>query len=334
VARQLLLHFQVPPNYHEILRSALPYAILAPSSHNTQPWLFRLSEDRVDLIADRTRALPVVDPEDRALIISCGAALFHLRMALRYTGWTAAIEPFPEPADSDVLARIRMGGRRDPEPWEELLFQAIPARRTNRLPFRQLPVPEELLVRAQVDAALEGVWLGLLEEEAGRMRVADLIAEGDRLQAADPRFRRELAAWIHPNRTRCRDGMPGYAHGIGDMASLLGPWVVRTFDWGDGQAAKDRQLALGSPVLAVLGTDEDSPPAWLAAGQALSRMLLRLRAGGVWASFLNQPIEVPELRPRLAALLGVGGYPQLLLRIGYGPEPRATPRREVEEVLC
>lgn len=329
----MLLLFQVPPNSHEILRSLLPYAILAPSSHNTQPWLFRLGEDQVELLADRTRALPVVDPEDRALIISCGAALFHLRMALRHFGWAGTLELFPDRADPDLLARICLGGRRNPEPWEEQLFQAIPVRRTNRLPFRQLPVPEELLVQVQVDTALEGAWLGLIEEEGSRIVVADLIAEGDRVQAGDARFRRELAAWIHPNRTRCRDGMPGYAHGIGDMASLLGPWIVRTFDWGDGQAAKDRQLALGSPVLAVLGTDEDSPLAWLAAGQALSRMLLRLRAGGVWASFLNQAIEVPELRPRLAALLGVRGCPQLLLRMGYGPEPRATPRRDLEEVL-
>ena len=60
-------------------------------------------------------------------------------------------------------------------------------------------------------------------------------------------------------------------------------------------------------------------------------MLLGARAEGVWASFLNQPIEVPELRPRLRDAIGQSGFPQLLLRMGYGPEVRPTPRWPAEE---
>ena len=115
--------------------------------------------------------------------------------------------------------------------------------------------------------------------------------------------------------------------------SAAGPLVVRTFDMGNGQAAKDRQLAEGSPVLAILGTEDDTPTDWLAAGQALAGVLLRAQAEGVAASFLNQPIEVPELRPQLRDAIGRSGFPQLLLRMGYGPEVKPTPRRTVEEVL-
>jgi hypothetical protein len=61
--------------------------------------------------------------------------------------------------------------------------------------------------------------------------------------------------------------------------------------------------------------------------------LLRARAEGVWASFLNQPIEVPELRPRVREAVGEAGFPHLLLRMGYGQEVRPTPRRAIEEVL-
>jgi hypothetical protein len=116
------------------------------------------------------------------------------------------------------------------------------------------------------------------------------------------------------------------------------PWlfidrVGRTFDLGNGQAASDRQLATGSPVLAVLGTDVDTAYDWLMAGQALARVLLYARSQGVWASFLNQPIEVPEVRLMLHNLLERVGFPQLLLRMGYGPEVPPTPRRSVGEVL-
>jgi hypothetical protein len=108
---------------------------------------------------------------------------------------------------------------------------------------------------------------------------------------------------------------------------------VRTFDLGKGQAAKDRDIALHSPTLAVLGTDQDTPEDWLRAGQALARVLLRARSEEVWASFLNQPIEVPELRGQLSGPIARNGFPQLLLRFGYGVEVPPTPRRPLSSVL-
>src|SRR3712207_6523864 len=202
----------------------------------------------------------------------------------------------------------------------------------SRGPFKDRQVPGRLLSALQAAAWEEGAWLHLVQDEAAKHALAELIAEGDRIQLADKRFRRELASWVHPNRTKSRDGIPGYAFGFGDLMSWAGPFVIRTFDTGKGQAAKDRQLAEGSPVLAVLGTGTDGPPDWLATGQALARVLLRARAADVWASFLNQPIEVGELRPRLGEAIGKTGYPQLLFRMGYGPEVGPTPRRSVAEV--
>ena len=128
--------------------------------------------------------------------------------------------------------------------------------------------------------------------------------------------------------------MPGYAHGITDLASYVGPFLIRTFDMGKGQAAKDMQLATGSPVLAVLGTDADEPLNWIQTGQVLARILLRARAENVWASFMDQPIEVPELRLRLREVLGrTAGFPQLLMRLGYGKDVMPTPRRNTDEVV-
>ena len=115
--------------------------------------------------------------------------------------------------------------------------------------------------------------------------------------------------------------------------SLAGPLVVRTFDLGDGQAASDRELAAGSPALGVLTTEEDHTHDWLAAGQALARVLLRARVDHVWASFLNQPVEVRSLRSRIPRVIGAAGFPQAILRFGYGDDVRPTPRRGVEEVL-
>ena len=128
--------------------------------------------------------------------------------------------------------------------------------------------------------------------------------------------------------------MPGYAFGYSDIMSRMGPFVLRTFDFGKGQAAKDRQLAVGSPALAILGTGSEEPMDWLKAGMALSKMLLTAQIENVWSSFLNQPIEVSELRPKVQELVKEEkGFPQILLRMGYGRDVKPTPRRPVDEVL-
>jgi len=326
----------------EQLKFLLNYAILAPSSHKTQPWLFKIVGDNViELYADRTRALALVDPVDRALTISCGAALSHLLIAIRHFGYDYKVELFPDLNNKDLLSRVNFYDRKEPVKEENFLFEAITKRRTNRLKFEDRELEESLISKLKsvvTDSKGEEnettVWLHISKEEDEKNSLADLIAEGDRIQLSDKRFRRELASWIHSNRSHSKDGMPGYAFGYSDIMSHMGPFVLRTFDFGKRQAAKDLQLAAGSPALAILGTRSDEPMDWLKAGMALSRMLLTAQAENVWSSFLNQPIEVSELRPKVQELVKEEkGFPQILLRIGYGNDVKPTPRRSIDDVL-
>ncbi len=317
----------------EQLEFVLHYAVLAPSSHNTQPWLFRIENDTIEVFADRSRALPVCDPDDRQLVISCGAAVYHIRLAFRHFGHCDIFQILPKTHDADFLAILRPGEPYTATLEEQQLFRAIQKRRTNRSRFEDRKVPDGLLVELQQLARMEGASLHIVRGDTRRNAVADLVAEGDRTQMSQKSFRRELAAWVRSNRSTQQDGIPGYGFGFTDIVSVGGPFVIRTFDLGGFQAAKDRELATGSPVIAVLHTEADTPRDWIAAGQALARVLLRARADGVWASFLNQPIEVESLRPKLRDAVDITGFPQILLRMGYGPEVRPTPRRPVKDVI-
>jgi hypothetical protein len=314
------------------LRFLVRYAVLAPSGHNTQPWLFKVSGDRLELFADRTRALPVVDPVDRALVISCGAALANLMVAAERFGMDASVTLLPDAGEPDLLAVVQSTGA-CPASSDPALFRAMTKRRTTRRAFESTLVPEAVLASADAQAASCGVTLHWILEPERSHRVADLIAEGDRLQCADPSFRRELASWVHSRRAAGRDGMSGYAFGMPDLLSPVGALIIRTFDMGEGQAAKDHALAEGSPAIGVFTTPGDQTADWIATGQAMQRALLSITAAGLTSSYLNQPIEVPTLRPRLAMLLGTGAFPQILIRVGRGPELLPAVRRAVEDVM-
>lgn len=316
----------------DLLRFAIRYAVLAPSSHNTQPWRFTVDGSVLGLYRDPARRLPVVDPDDREQIISCGAALLTLRTALAHFGRDVAVRPFPRGPGADLLARVTVtGDSGSPDARTADLFAAILQRHTSRHAFVG-PVPEPVVAELCWAAELEGGRLCVVPPDH-QADVAYMIADADLTQMDDPRFRRELAHWMRGNHTRRGDGIPGAALGLTELQSMMGPLVVRTFDVGMAQAAKDQELVRHSPVLAVLTTDRDDRHGWLAAGQALQRVLLEATVAGLRASFLNQPIELPSMRARLRTHLQLAGHPQLLLRLGYGPPGEPTPRRPLADVV-
>lgn len=311
----------------DALQALVRAASLAPSSHNTQPWLFRIDGRTIDLLADRTRALPVNDPQDRELTISCGCALFNLRVAAAAAGFEAEVALLPDASDVDLLARVVLKPAAATQGIVELAAE-MSERRTCRERFALAAVDPKAL-RALADAAThEGATLTVLDEPAQRNAAAALVAEGDAMQWADPSWRRELAAWMHPRRR---------GDGLALLPSLAIPAaqvVVRTFDMGQGVGAKDRQLADESPVLAVLASTGDATCDWLITGQALQRLLLAGVQHGLQASYLNQPVQVAALRGRLQQISGCPGHAQLLLRMGTPLQTvPAAARRPLADIL-
>jgi hypothetical protein len=317
-------------------RFLLNYALFAPSQYNTQPWLFSLQNESVELYADSTRRLPVVDPDDRELLLSCGAACLNLRLAMRQFGSRPTLEYFFSGKQKPtLLARFRLGAKSTPTNEENRLFSAILRRHTNRSLFETRTVSQTMLNRMQALAGLEGIWLHIVQDEPTRQVIADLILDGDGQQWAQPGFREEVTRWLHLHDSGYVDGLPRSARPRGSPQDTASPLLVRTFDLVSEKAEEesDRRLAAGAPVLAVLGTFADTPGDWFAAGMAMERILLEACASGLQTSFVNQPIEIPSLRTQLCRTLGRTGFPQVVIRIGYGDSVSSTPRRSVRDVL-
>lgn len=316
------------------LEFLLRYAILAPSTHNTQPWQFDLRADGIDIYIDDSRRLPVIDPQGRQRVMSCAAALHNLRVAARAFGHKLAIEIMPQAKVMPTwLARVRVVGARRILASDRALRDAIVTRRTNRQPYMAKPVSFVIADELAAIAEKEGAWMLRLHPKA-KAPLAEIITAADRAQFADKEFRSELAQWLVPAGSTRRDGIPFAKKEYGNKMPFGVSLLVRTFDLGGNVAAKEAALAEGSPMLIVIGTDGDAPRDWVSAGLAMQALWLAGVTHGLSASYLNQALEVPALRAQVEALIGGRGQPQLVMRMGFGPEVAvATPRRPLKSVV-
>jgi nitroreductase len=310
-----------------VLRDCLHAAVAAPSIHNTQPWRFRPRPDGVDIFADPTRKLDVIDPSGREVVISVGAALLNLRVAVLARGRSPLTRVMPDPEDPEHVARVTFGPPISISDTVRLLNQAIPRRHTNRRPFAESAVPPPVLDELVRAAEIEGGHLAIADSGA-RDAVLGLVRLAERRERSEPRYWRELREWTFQSPHR-RDGVPPEA---------FGPWsaleTVPIRDFGLIEPARQRRVVIfeKEPTIAVLYTGADSRRQWVLAGQALERTLLTATVRGVATTLMTQPLEIPHLRELLTEP-GSGLVPQAILRFGYGPASAPTPRRPLEEVV-
>ena len=302
-------------------------AARAPSVHNTQPWRFHVSRYVIELYADPRRKLRV-DPIGREMIISCGAALFGLRLAVRSLGYLPEVELLPDPPR--LLARVRLGAEAPMTDEEWRMLQALPHRHTHRGPFDARPLPSGLLAGLQRDALAEGATLALVRQGLEYQRLADIVTAASRRQNRDPVAQAEVRRWVRAADSKARDGVPAQAcagqafpeWADGDRGRLR----QRDFDQGRGLGTLPAE-GPSAAATAVLVTGGDRPADWLRAGQALHRLLAHAADRWVFASLYTQPMEAAAIRGLIRTSLGLPGVPQMLLQLGPARTTQATARR-------
>jgi nitroreductase len=308
----------------------------APSVHNSQPWRFAVRPDAIDLLADRRRQLRVADPDGRELLISCGAALYGMRLGMRKLGYVADVELLPAPGDSAVLGRVRATGRAPATREERDLLAAVPHRHTHRGPFDPGLVPARLLHALLADALDEGAQLTLIEN-AGQL---DALASMARLAGGAMRSSKARQAesdqWLRSLGATERDGISprSWAAASFDGARPdLTAGGLRLPQRDFGPAGRLPGGGAAPSATAILTTRADTRQDWLAAGQALHRVLLRAATRWVFASLYTEPLEIPQVRDQIRARFKIDGMPQVLLQFGRANTAAATARRPAGELL-
>ncbi|MFC4128434.1 Acg family FMN-binding oxidoreductase [Nocardia rhizosphaerae] len=306
--------------------AALTLAGRAPSVHNVQPWRWRVTDHSIHLYLDPARTLPATDPDQRDVVLSCGAALHHLAVALTAMGWASVIHRLPDPAAPEHLASLTPVRHR-PTAHEVEMSAAITTRRTDRRRYTSWPVPPGYLSLLAERAAVFGAVVRPVED---RERVRAAVVAAGRSHTADDAYRYELAVWS--GRHGSADGVPARNVPAARPTDELPP---RAFA---GAQLPDPSRLPDHAELLVIGTSADDRRSRLRAGEAISSMLLTATGIGMATCLLTEPLELTEQRAQIRdELLGDTVNPQALLRIGWAPTsaavPPLTPRRPVEDLL-
>ena len=307
------------------------YATLAASSHNTQPWKFRIEPDRIVILPDLSRRCPAVDPDDHHLYASLGCAAENLLVAAQAAGLQGHYSY--DPSTSNVQVDFEPA-----PPLRSALFDAAPLRQCCRAEYDGSSLATEQ--RRQLEAAGRGngVSVMFLDDSKHKEQVAEYVAAGNSAQFADRAWSDELKSWIRFNARDAihfGDGLYGPVMGSPDVPSWVGRLFMRLAFSAKNQNLKDIRHIRSSSVIAVLFSETNDQPHWIEAGRCYERLALQATALGLRTAFINQPVEVSKLRPQFAGYLGIGNRrPDLVVRIGRGPEMPRSLRRPVSEVIA
>ena len=316
----------------EQMRFLIRYAILAPSGHNTQPWSFRITPDGVQVFADTSRRLVIVDRDDRELLMSIGAAITNFRVAAANFGFDTTVAYETRSIETAPVATILVCETCAPDPELASLFPAIRKRHTNREPYDEQPL-EPAALRAICDVVDTNPSTLRLILPRDKERVADCVETAEHTLMARPAYRAELADWVSHADER-KDGLSAEALGMPRILSGAAPWLIRNFDAGDRQARREVELTRSASILIVVTSDADQI-SLVKAGEALELLLLTITRCGLQYSLLSAPVLVDESRENLRLLTGGTKEPQLLLRIGSATvAAHPTPRRPMETVIA
>lgn len=318
------------------IKHILEYGVLAPSTHNTQPWLLRIEGNSVYVFADHSKKIPEADPTGRDLYMSLGALIKNIELASDSYGIKYSTRHPSKIREDQPVAVIEFDKFPKKASHNSQLLFSI-AHRQNYRGFFEKVLPKSQETKKIISSAgTVHAQPQLITDPKTLDGLARLTAEGLKMAYAKPEFRREIGSLINHNLSRKRHGLHGYSLRMNMRQSVVIPKVVRRKDIGARLSQMNYKSFVSAPAAVVLYS-EDSKSAWLESGKVLQEIMVKLTAIGINPSIYAAAIEMGNLRTRLAKLVPPkkrGLMPQLIVCIG--PPKDKLPysaRRKLREVL-
>ena len=318
-------------------RELVRNATLAPSSHNTQCWKFRIEDNAITLLPDLARRTPAVDPDDHHLYVSLGCAAENLVQAALANGLPGDVRFDPDSAGGGAIKVVLDPTKAVSSP----LYLAIPERQCTRPEYDAKPVSTEELHLLEQAGTGKGVRVMLLTEKTALESVLAYVVKGNTAQMNDPAFVEELKSWIRfgsDEAVKTGDGLYSGTSGNPSVPRWIGSPLFGMFFRPKGENDKYAKHLRSSAGVAIFVSDANDKTHWVEAGRCYERFALQATALGIRNAMLNQPVEVSRLRPQFATAMGIGGgggssRPDLVVRFGRGPEMTKSLRRDLRAVL-
>lgn len=307
------------------MKFLIQYAILAPSSHNTEPWQFRIHDNAIDLLMDYSRWLKVADADQRELHISVGCALENLVVAAEHFGLGHTEVLMPNTSEPLLAARITFAeGGSAAQHREPRLFEMILVRHTNHGVYDGHPIPDDVRARLVACCIEPDIFVHLTDDLTIKKSVDDWVVKSDAVLFAKPEYREELAYWIGKG-----------VFGSSWLMAKLGQFAVSHFNMGKSIGKKDHELLMSSPVFGLIASERDGRRQQIMVGQVYQRISLLAASHGIWCQPISQIVQVAETKQELLMAAPEGGLiPQHPFRMGFAQAEREhTPRRPVADVL-
>lgn len=316
------------------LRFLIKFAVLAPSSHNSQPWSFKIKDETIFLLANLDRALPVSDADHRQLFISLGGALENLLTAADYYGFITVVEYFSAGTGGDTVAKVSF------QEWPQEKKAAkethpafsIPRRHTNRNKYTNQPLDQGFLDWIQISG--DTIRVDLVQELSKKERLAEITIKAGLKAMDDKGFREELSRYVKSNLTNSKLGMPGFGLGLPTPISLLAPLLIRYLNMNRLTRRKDEELLKKfTPLFAVISTKRDDPENWVKAGQLYERIALQAEKRQIKTHIMAAAVQVGNFHRELQEVLNTTFRPQVFFRLGYSQKVTPhSPRLSVNDV--
>lgn len=320
-----------PSSEQELQVELIRYATLAPNSHNTQPWQFRIEPNRIVVLPDYSRRCPAVDPDDHHVFVTLGCATENLVLAAAAFGLHAEVT-VERKADTEIVVEL-MPGPTDRSP----LFQAIPDRQSTRSAYSGRAASSDHLAALESAGQGDSVAVQMLTSEAALEEVLEFVVAGNTAQMNDEAFVDELKEWLRFNETEAvhhRDGLFTATSGNPTAPSWLGSILFNIAFRTSSENDKYRDHIRSSAGVAAFVSETDDEKGWIDVGRSFQRFALQSTALGMRHAHINQAVEVPAVRRQFAEYLGLGEKrPDLLIRFGYAPKLPRSLRRPLADVL-
>jgi len=326
--------FQNLKSEKDRVKFLINFALLAPSSHNSQPWAFLVEgEHIIRVYADFSRALHESDINNRQLYISLGCAITNILVAADYFGYTADVSTVPNSPERGLAAEITLTNIHKTIDSNHLIFSII-RRTNNRNKYDERQIPKKFIEEIN-NLKTENVDISVICDQQKRNELADVVLAAGETAMENGKFRTELAGYVKSNVTNSGTGMPGFGLGIPTLPSLLASTMVKYLNMNRLTHGKDEKiLKIHTPSFVIISTIKDTPIEWLEAGQIYQRIALMATKEGLNTAIWAAAIQIESYYQSLQKIVNTNFRPQVFFRLGYTNKvPAHSPRLSLKDIM-